>query len=333
MKTIRDVAKLAGVSSSTVSRVLNESGYVKVETKKKVLGAIEKLQFEPHAMAKGLATNKTHTIALILPDITNPFFPALARAVEERARESGYTTLLCNTDQNDNRTASWIEVVKKRFIDGVILAVQSFEPHIVEFLRRHDIPLVMMDRAPDTWNDVIIRSNNTLGAEMAFRHLQEIGCRKIAHIYGPQHIFTAIERQRGYEKLAVGYDWYTPSLQAPGEFEVEGGIAAVKRLLECHPDIDGIFSSNDLMAIGAMKALKQLGRRVPEDVAVCGFDGISITKLVDPELTTVEQPIHRLGVLAVERLIEKMNGNSNQQEIHELDVTLVVRQSTQRGVK
>lgn len=331
LATIRDVAKLAGVSVATVSRVLNKNGYVNKETEQKVMGAIEQLQYEPNAVARGLAGKQTGTIALILPDISNPFFPELARGVEDVAHRFGYTVILCNSDDQGSKERSYIEVLKKKYIDGIIFASSTLEDTDITYMRKSEIPMVLLDRAPRKESCSVVRVKNYEGARHAVEHLLRIGCKRVAHIYGPQEMITARERLAGYEDTVKMYDWFSPSLMVPGHFRIDGGQHAIETLLTKHPDVDGIFAGNDLMAVGAMKALYRLGKKVPEDVAIIGFDGIGLTEIVEPELSTIAQPIYDMGALAATTLIQKITGVLRDHPIHELDVKLIVRDSTSRG--
>ncbi|NIK76515.1 LacI family transcriptional regulator [Paenibacillus castaneae] len=333
MATIKDVAKLAGVSVATVSRFINKNGYVNEETKLRVEQAIDKLQYERNAMARGLATKKTETIALILPDISNPFFPELARAVEDVARTYGYTVILCNSDNQVNKEKGYIHVLKQRYIDGILFASHTLGAEEVGLMKKNNIPFVVLDRVPAEVECSVVRSKNFEGAQIAFQHLQEVGCRKIAHIYGPQELATAKERLMGYEQLAREFDWFSPSLMVQGDFTIDGGGIAVELLMSRHPDIDGIFIGNDLMALGAMKKLKQMGIHVPDQVAICGFDGIHLTKIADPELTTIAQPTYEIGMMATRLLIKKIEGLMEEDQTHEFDVTLLSRGSTERKIQ
>jgi LacI family transcriptional regulator len=173
--------------------------------------------------------------------------------------------------------------------------------------------------------------NNFKGAVLATRHLLEIGCRKVAHIAGPQSLLTARERLNGYLETVKDLPWFRSDLIVESDFSLEGGKQAVLRLISDHPDVDGIFAGNDLMAIGALKTLYRMGYRVPEDIAVCGFDGIELTEMTEPELTTVKQPIYELGRLAVVHLLEQINSKKAKDSFIELDVRLVQRASTKRS--
>lgn len=331
MATIRDVAKLAGVSVATVSRVLNKKGYVNIDTEQKVTNAIKQLQYEPNAVARGLAGMQTGTIALILPDISNPFFPEVARGVEDVAHSHGYTVILCNSDDQGSKERSYIEVLKKKYIDGIIFASSTLEDADITQMRSSDIPLVLLDRAPNKESCSVVRVKNYEGAQLAVQHLIDIGCKRIAHIYGPQDLITARERLSGYEDAVKQFDWFSPSLMVEGNFRIDGGQQAIETLIHRHPDVDGIFAGNDLMAVGAVKALNRLGKRIPDDIAVIGFDGIGLTEIVEPELTTIAQPIYEMGRLAATTLIQKISGEMIDNRIHELDVKLIERDSTKRS--
>ncbi len=326
--TIRDVAKLAGVSVSTVSRYLNKSGYVNVETERSIKAAIEKLDYAPNQVARGLAGKKTNTIALILPDISNLFFSDLARAVEDVAATYGYTVILGNSDDRADKEKRYIETLKKKYIDGFIFASQTFGPEEAEMLTKLGIPFVCLDRAPSEENASVVRTKNIEGASMAVQHLLDIGCRKIAHIYGPQHLITGRDRLIGYEKSVHAMEWFTPSLLEEGDFRIRGGISATERLMQRHPDIDGIFAGNDLMAIGALKALSRMGIKAGEEVAICGYDGIQTAEITSPELTTIAQPLYEMGALISRLLIKKIEGTLEKDLTYELDVKLLARGST-----
>ncbi|AJS59364.1 LacI family DNA-binding transcriptional regulator [Paenibacillus sp. IHBB 10380] len=330
MATIRDVAKLAGISVSTVSRYLNKSGYVNAETELNIKRAIEQLKYIPSGVARGLAGKNTKTFALVLPDISNPFFPELARAVEDVATTYGFTVIFCNSDGDVDKERNYIDILKGQFIDGIIFASNTLSQGDVNKLAAYNIPFVCLDRAPTNEACSVVRSNNLEGAELAVKHLLESGCRKIGHIYGPQELVTAKERLLGYEKSVKGFGWFSPSLMVPGDFSIRSGIAATELLIQQHPDIDAIFAGNDLMAVGALKALHRLGIQVPEQVSVCGFDGIFMTEITEPELTTIAQPIYEMGAMVSRILIKKIEGCIIEDKVHELDVKLIERSSTKR---
>ncbi len=322
----------ANVSVATVSRVINNKGYVDANTRKIVLKAIEELNYVPNSVAQVLAGKKMKVIALIVPDISNPFFAELAKAIEEQARQKGYTLFLCNSSEEEQKEFGYIEVLKSKSIDGIIFATHHLNEAMLDHCR--DLPVVLMDRAwikqslnKDTF---VISARNQRGVQLAIRHLLEMGCRKIAHIYGPQQVITARERRLSYQKEVERFSWYSDSLMAPGYFQIEGGRKAIQALLKKHPDIDGVFVGNDTMAIGALKGLHQMKIEVPHQVAICGFDGIQMTRMMEPELTTIAQPIEAMGKKACQILIDLIEGNKKPKQHIEFDVQLIVRGSTKR---
>ncbi|RSK55639.1 LacI family DNA-binding transcriptional regulator [Bacillus canaveralius] len=328
--TIRDVAKLAEVSIATVSRVLNSKGYVGLETKKKIEEAIKLLNYEPNEVARSLTVKKTKTVALFVPDITNPFFSTLAKGAEDYANSKGFTLILCNYEKMGGRKKLYVDLLKQKYVDGIIFAAGALNPEDALKIRQSKIPMVVLDRVPEMEIECEILVDNYEGAKKAVEHLVEIGCKKIAHIYGPQEISTARQRLRAYEDAVKNLPWYTPSLLAPGNFSIEGGMEATKKLLHDHPDLDAIFAGNDMNAIGALKVLYRKGIRVPEKVAVCGFDGIKLTEITTPEITTVVQPTYEIGKLAAENLIHYIEHSFFREKLIKLDATLVVRESTQK---
>lgn len=333
MATIRQVALRANVSVATVSRVINNKGYVDASTRKIVLKAIDELNYVPNSAAQVLAGKKMKVLALVVQDISNPFFAELAKAVESIAQQKGFTLFLCNSDEEKRKGNWYIDVLKSKSIDGIIFATHHVGDSMIE--RCQDIPIVLMDQAfikPSPNVDVsVITSRNRQGVQLAIRHLFEVGCQKIAHIYGPQQFITARERRFGYQKEVEGYPWYSESLMAPGYFQIEGGRQAIRTLMEKHPDIDGVFVGNDTMAIGALKELHRMKMDVPHQVAICGFDGIQMAKMMETELTTIAQPIEQMGKQACQLLIDKIEGHNRQQQLITFDVKLMVRDSTKRG--
>lgn len=330
MTTIRDVATLAKVSVATVSRVINKKKYVHSDTEQKVLQAMKQLNYKPNSIARGLSGKSMNVIGLIIPSIINPFFPELARGVEDVAHKHGYTVILCNSDDQKSKEKSYIELLKSRSIDGIIFSSSTLSHDDVGKIKDNKIPLVLMDRAGNSDKYSTIRINNKEGVKLAVDHLLQEGCSKIAHIYGPQDISTARERLKMFEEIASVYEWYTPTLMVPGNFSIEGGRKAVEMLIDRHPDVDGIFAGNDLMAVGALKQLHQLGIKVPDQIIICGFDGIQISQMTHPELSTVAQPIYEMGKKAAETLINEIEGLTAGNQIHEFDVQLIKRDSTAR---
>lgn len=327
MTTIRDVSKLAGVSVATVSRLLNQSGYVSKEAEIAIMAAVEKLNYTPNTIARSLAGKKTAAVALMVPDILNPFFPEIARAAEDEAAARGYTLVLCNTDNNPNKEKMYIEALINKQIDGIIISSYTISPEQIVALQNRSIPIVAIDKHYSGYPILSVTAANRKGGQLAVRHLLEHGCRKIAHICGPTHVHAAHERALAYEDICAEQPWYTPSLTAFGHFNVEGGYKAMHELYRQHPDVDGVFAGNDLMAAGALKALHELNAEVPRQVRLIGFDGIRMD-MVYPELSTVSQQIYSIGKTAMDYLIRQINNEPIERKNYELEVELLIKSTT-----
>ncbi len=332
MSTIRDVAKLAGVSVATVSRVINQKGYISKDTEKKIKACMAKLQYSPSSVARGLAGKKTDTIALLIPDITNPFFPEIARAVEDTASSYGITTLLGNCDENGVKELRYLDILKKRYVDGIIFAEHGLTWNEIHGILGSGMPIVSLDRAALSEEVSSVRVNHYQGAVLAVEHLLSIGCRRIAHISGPNHLITSANRNRGYTDTLRNAGCFDPDLVYEGDFSMECGMRVTEQLLKENEGVDGIFTSNDLMAVGALKTLIRSGIKVPEDVALIGFDGISMTQMVEPEISTIAQPIYEIGKQAVFQLIHQIEDRHELPEMtpRVLETKLIQRATTTR---
>jgi LacI family transcriptional regulator len=320
------VAKRAGVSVATVSRVLNEKGYVNEDTRKTVMAAIEELNYKPNSVARSLFKKQSKTIGLIVPDINNPFFPQLARAVEDVTNEADYTVILCNSDDNLEKEIRYFEMLQQKYADGVLVVSNTLRP---EHLTSFKFPIIALDRPLDT-KIPSVSSNNYEGARKATRHLIESGCRKIAHIRGPENITNANERFKGFKDVASENNLFQEDLIVPAAYQIESAKGAAYHLLAKHPDIEGIFAGNDVMAIGVIKAAERLGYQVPDQLKVVGFDGIEFGEIITPELTTVSQPIYQMGSTAATMLLDLIENRPINQTEYLFEVDLVVRRSTQK---
>lgn len=326
MATIRDVAMAAEVSVATVSRVMNNSGYVSEETRKKVERAVEKLNYKPNAVARSLFKKQSKTIALILPDIKNPFFPEVARGVEDLLNSREYTLLLCNSDEDIEKEINYMEMIEQKYVDGVIIVTSTLTP---KHIKSAAVPVVALDR-PIGENVPSVSVNNFEGARQAVRHLKSAGCKRIAHIRGPVNVINSDDRYKGYLEEVENESWFDHRYVVPGEFDVQKTAEATMRLLTENPEIDGIFAGNDYMAMGVMKAARKLGIRVPEELSVIGFDGIEMGQLTNPEMTTMAQPIYDLGKTAAELLLQIIKGKNVAKKHYEFEVELIAGQTTLR---
>lgn len=324
MASIKDVAKLAGVSVATVSRVLNDKGYVGQRTRGMVEQAIKELNYKPNEVARSLFKKQSNTIGLIVPDIMNPFFPELARAVEDTASKFGYNVILCNSDEDKVKEQTYLDMLRQNYVTGIIVSSNTMTATQIEEL---NIPVVSIDREISKGLPTIVVENSK-GASVATDFLISKGCRRIAHIRGPHGVVNADERCDGYREVVHQEPWFNESYIVNGFYDMESSIEATLELLTIHPEIDGIFAANDIMAIGAMKAAYQLGKRIPEELSIIGFDGIKLSSVTIPELTTIVQPIYELGEKATTMLVSLMNRQEVGQTYYRLDVELIERNST-----
>lgn len=306
--TIRDVARRAGVSIGTVSRVLNGRPLVAESTRERVLAAIRELNYRPDGVARSLVSARTHTVAMVVPDITSPFFPQLVRGVEDVARREGYAVLLMNTDQRPERERDVLEALREKRVDGLVFMSADVTDAHLDAFRRLRCPVVLAaTRAPgDELPAVII--DNVAAARDAVRHLLEHGHRRIGLISGPLNDRIAGKtRFEGYVTalreagLAV-----EPELVEQGNYREPDGYRAARRLLELPDPPTAIFAASDEMAVGALNAAVDRGLRVPGDLAVVGFDGVALADMVRPKLATVVQPIYETGATAMRLLVRRL---------------------------
>jgi LacI family transcriptional regulator len=325
--TIADVAREARVSTQTVSRVLNNKNEIRPETRLMVQQVIERLGYRPSSVARSLATNRTSTIGLIVPDIGNPFFADVVRGAEDAARERRFHLLLCNTDQMPDREEAALLALEDQRVDGIILcATRLPEDRLTELVVRRQ-GVVLVGREPVAGAIGAVRSNEENGAMLATTHLVTSGRRNITFLAGrpggPSHRL----RLKGFHQAAKTLG--LSEAEAQTKFCVSnpsGGYQAASEVLREHPDVDALICFNDLVAIGALRACLESGARVPEDIHVIGFDDIVLASLVQPPLTTVKRPRHELGARAVQMLLDHLGNVDHERDIV-LSSELVVRAS------
>lgn len=300
--TIREVAVRAGVSSSTVSRVLNkrDTNHMRPETKARVLAVIEELEYIPAKAARSLRRQRTQVIGILLPDISNPFFSLLARGVESVAFEEGFSTLICDSNRSAEKESRYLEILLAEGVEGIVFIPvgDPDDAQIRRFLRR-GIRIVAADRQVNRLPTV--RAANEHGSAMLTNYVFRLGYRRIAYLAGPKSISSAQERLAGF-KTEMERKGLTPVLVQHGPFSFESGFHLAKKLL-VQQEVDGILAGDDLMAIGAIRAVEDLGLCVPRDLGVAGFDHIALADLVKPRLTTVEVPASRMGQEAARQLL------------------------------
>jgi LacI family transcriptional regulator len=323
-----DVAREAGVSSMTVSRVINSKGDVSEATRERVLAAIERLDYRPSGIARGLATQRTGTLGLVVPDVANPFFADVARGVEHGAYAEGYNVFLCNTEEDPERELVVLKSLAEKRVDGLMLCSSRLpEDRLQSVLTQHPrVVLVNRRLEGDRVRSVLV--DDERGGRLATELLIGAGHRKIGYLSGPRVSHSGRERGIGYraalEAAGVNPDsaWVRPCQPM-----VAGGQAAACELLAAHPEITALFCYNDLVAVGALQACAELGRRVPDDLAVVGYDDVPLAALVTPALTTCRVARYELGSQTVGLLLDQINDCPEECDEIVLAPELVVRKS------
>ncbi|MEF3331292.1 LacI family DNA-binding transcriptional regulator [Oceanobacillus sp. M60] len=324
MATIRDVSKYSGVSVATVSRVINDSSKVQPTTKEKVLEAIKELNYKPNAVAKTLFKKQSYSIGLIIPDISNPFFPEVARAVEDTARQYGYRVILCNSDGNKEKEKDYIETLSQNHVDGLL--VTSISGNSDNFKGLH-MPVVALDRSMDK-NIPCVYVDNYEGGKLAAQTLFENGGKVFGEISGPPNLITAKERSRGFhdflkmkEMTAITYE---------GEFDFKRSFEVAGQLLDKTPEVDSVFVGNDQIGVAMVKEAMLRDIRIPGELQIVGFDGIEIGELITPSLSTIQQPIYELGKEATKLLLALANKQPVKQTSVCMPINYVKRNTTVR---
>jgi LacI family transcriptional regulator len=330
MSTIRNVAERAGVSTMTVSRVINNSGYTSQETRERVETAIAELGYVPNTLARSLRFKRTKTLALVITDITNPFFTTIARGVEDAASEQGFNVFFCNTDESETEQAKELIALVQKRVDGVLLvpAASSAEP--IAFLREQNVPVVVLDRrVPDCTVDSV-RCDSEQGAYELVRLLLELGHTCIAALSGPQKVSTAQDRVAGYRR-ALAEKGLGPDAEIVfnGPFTQAGGYEMGKQVLALSPRPTAFLAANNFIAVGAYQAVREAGLSVPEDVAIAGFDDLPTWLVMEPFLTVAAQPAYEMGQRATHILLDRL-GRAAPVECREvvLPFEIIVRRSS-----
>ncbi len=329
---MKDVARIAGVSTSTVSHVINNNRFVSETIREKVNAAIGQLNYAPSALARSLKLNQTRTIGMLITSSSNPFYSEVVQGVERSCYERGYSLILCNTDGDEERMNRCLETLMQKRVDGlIVMFTENHRPSQDTLSRYQTVPVVMMDWAPFAGVNDIIQENAFIGGKMATDYLIAQGYRHIACITGPLDKTTSQQRLDGYRQaiseagLALRADF-----EVTGDFEFAGGLTAMEKLLALPQPPDAVFAGNDAMAVGVYQALYQRGLRVPQDVAVMGYDDIQLAQYMTPPLTTIHQPKDELGELAIDTLLHRLKDPEAEAQVLVLTPELVVRASVGR---
>jgi LacI family transcriptional regulator len=332
--TIKDVARLSGVSSMTVSRVINGSERVSPETRQRVERAIAALGYVPSRLARGLIRQKTGTLALIVPDVANPFFTLIVRGAEDVARRAGYRMILADTRADLTIERDVIEEMLAHRVDGIMIApVSDRSKGHLQRLARFGVQFVLIDRTVHGIDSDVVVGDSAGGARRLVEHLISLGHRRIGFITESDEVSTARDRREGYEAAltAAGFP-LDPGLIVRSTVDPPGGFEGMRRLLELKEPPTAVFTVNNLVALGAIEAVRAHGLEVPEDVALVCFDDIEYASRLYPFLTVMAQPAETLGTLGTQLLLERIEGRAPEQpRIVVLPAQFVVRQSSGDG--
>lgn len=330
MANIEEVAREAGVSVATVSRVLNKSNVVAVKTRIKVESVIKKLNYEPNMLGRNLRRSESRMILALMPSISNPFYTKIVHGIEDIARKFGYSVLLCQTDSDLDREKIYINLLKQKLADGLISMDPTLDVGILkevgnkypivqccEYSKELDIPYVTID--------------NFNAGYKAVKHLLSIGKKRIAIINSDKRFLYARLRQQGYEKAIkeAGIE-YKDEYVINGELDFESGQRGMKQLLSLEEKPDAVFLVSDVLAIGALKSIKEANLSVPEDIAIVGFDNIQFATMMNPSITTIAQPMYRIGCESCKMLIDKIKNKDTQIDNIIMDFELIIRESTMK---
>jgi LacI family transcriptional regulator len=329
--TIRDVARLAKVHPGTVSRALNPDtrALVNAATAQRVVAAAEELGYRPNPIARGLKTNRSFTVGVLVPDITNPLFPPILRGIEDRLSQSGYTTLIVNTDNDGERERAALETMRARHVDGFITATARLEERVLSGFSLSGSPIVLVNRGLEDGSLPMVGVDDRAGSRLAVEHVHALGHRRVAHIAGPQQTSTGHQRYLGFRDAvaALGLDAEAALVQFADAFTEPAGARACRALFDARIDFTALVAANDLLALGCYDAIAEHELRCPEDVSVVGFNDIPFLDRLQPPLTSVRVPQRDIGVAAADLLLECLADPTCDRQVW-LDPELVVRGST-----
>lgn len=338
MPKLKDVAKRSGFSVGTASAVINNNPWVSEETRRRVLKAIKELNYQPNQLARNLRTQKTNTIGVIVPDITNPFFPQIIRSIDALARQYGYLIILCDSNENYQIGIETFKVLLQKKVDGIIL-IGGIVPkeELVKFLSDKHPLIVVIERDYEIPDIATVIVDAVKGGYTATKHFLSLGYSHVGIITGPlddEFSHGSFGRYKGYQMALEEYNIsFNQSMVKQGDFTFDGGYRAMKQFLDDTPQVRAIFASNDLMAIGAIEAIKEQGLRIPEDIALVGYDDIPEASYISPALTTIRLPQKQLGHKAVEIILTRLLGKHDSPLKKVLPTKLIVRQSCGASLK
>jgi LacI family transcriptional regulator len=326
--TIEDVARAAGVSRQTVSRAINNRGEISPQTRARVLGVAEEMGYRPSSIARGLATQRTRTLGLVVPDSANPFFSEVARGAEHVAYAEGYNVFLCNTDEDQQREQAVLQSLEEKRVDGAVLCSSRLPEDKLRAIVSRYPAVVLINRRVEGDDVGTVLIDDEMGGQMATRHLLRADHRAVGFLAGPPASHSGRQRAKGYRValttagLPDNANWVRHCSPV-----VEGGRETARELLADHPDLTALFCYNDLVAVGALQACADLGRAVPGDIAIVGFDDIPLAALVTPSLSTCHVSLYEIGTYAMQLLLDRIGDCTEECQEIVLQPELIVRDS------
>lgn len=330
MSSMKEIAKMARVSLGTVSHVLNNSAKVRDPARTRVLEAVKAAGYQPNQLARGLRRDKTDMIGMIIPDITNPFFPAVVRGAEDIAFSNGYRLILCNSDNHHSKELAHLNELRTYVPAGLIVIPSNFSDLTAqaEVYRRAGTGVVCIDRLPINWNGDTVTADNENGAYKATRYLIQLGHRTLAAITGPLHFTNAKDRLNGFKRAVREARLHIPpEYVQETTFDKRGGYSKAVTLLRLIPRPTAIFAGTDMIALGVLLAIREAGLRCPEDISLMGFDDLDLDETTNPALSSVSQSGYRLGATAARILIDRITGDSSPAKHIVLETSLTIRNS------
>ena len=311
MVTIKEIAKRAGVSVGTVSKVLNYDETVNEINRNKVIKIIKKLNYTPNRIARSLSRGKTKNVGFIIPDITNPFFPELVRGASDILISKGYYVFLCSSDNDPNKEDLYINDLMSMWADGIIIAPSDSENRDIDIFNKIIPPFVVIDREIEGLNKDLVIINNKKGAYEAVNYLIGNSHKRIVILAGPQHAKTAQDRFKGWKSAMEEKNLFQEEFVFWGNFSISSGYEMMKEVFNNLGKVDAVFACNDLIALGAVQAIEEKKYKIPDDISIIGFDDIYLSRFLKPHLTTVRQPIYNMGKIAAEILLDRISSSKD----------------------
>lgn len=331
MATIYDIAKAAGVSAATVSKVINQTGRISEATQFKIRKIMNELNYQPSLVASALTKKRTYSIGLLIPDLANPFFAEIAKSVEKHAQEFGFSLIICNTDNDIKKEERYIGLLKQKSVDGIILGTGVRNDVTLKMLIQQKLPIALIARDLPSLPVDAVMVDDFLGGYLATSHLIQLGHRHIAVLSEELTVVSSRERIRGYmQALEEAEICFQEELMVVSPSQIDDSKKTAGLLLDSDFPPTAIFACNDVLAIGTIQAARQRGIRVPLDLSVVGFDNTILATIIDPPLTTVAQPIQELGKQVIDLIISEINDQKQTKQRVVLTPEIVIRQSTAR---